>query len=103
MALGILLGFLMGVGASALFVLSRSGRIRVSWLAWILIVIAAFMAVAGIQNYLGLLEEQESGGATIMAGAFLLQFAVPAILAALLIWFQSKKKPADKKEAAASA
>ena len=67
MALGILMGFLMGVGASALFVLSRSGKIRVSILSWILIIIAALMAVSGIQNYLGLSAEGETGAATIMA------------------------------------
>lgn len=101
MTLGIVLGFLMGVGASALFVLSRSGKIKVSILSWILIIIAASMALSGIQNYLGLTTEGETGAATVMAGAYLLQFAVPAILAALLIWFQSKKKPAAKAEAAA--
>jgi hypothetical protein len=100
MLVGIVLGFLMGAGASALFVLSRSGRIRVSWLAWILIVIAALMAMLGIQNVAGLTAEGETGAATVMGGAFFVQFAVPALLAVLLIWFQSKKKPAATTEAA---
>jgi hypothetical protein len=85
------LGIVVGVGVVWLASWSRAKNIKISWLAWVLLLVAVVSALSGIQNYVELMREYEEKAAMFMIPMYGVQVLVPAALAALLVWRGQKR------------
>ncbi|MGE4271750.1 MAG: hypothetical protein AB7E31_02605 [Desulfitobacterium sp.] len=80
--LWLFLGIVIGFGLGVVLTQVRAGRFDVKWYQWVLAIIAVFMLLLTIENYLGLKMEIESNAANFV----LLAMGLPAVVLAALIW-----------------
>ena len=79
------LGVILGFAWHWLLVWSGKRSLRISWLTWLLIILAVVAALSGAQNFVGLMEEYEEHAAWRMIPVYGIQTLIPAALALLLL------------------
>jgi hypothetical protein len=89
--LWLLVGVVIGFAWHWLLVWSRAKGFRISWLAWILLVLTLVAGLSGAQNYIGLMQEYEEHAAGMMIPVYGLQTVIPGLLSILVLWLQARK------------
>lgn len=89
--LWLILGLLLGAG---FFWLATSGKVKLRWYEWILVVLGVILILFAIQNYNASQFEMEPRAAGIMLWLFGLPGLILAAIAGVLAFMRSRKKVA---------
>jgi hypothetical protein len=80
--LWLILGLIIGAGGWWLVSWTRARRLQVTWLEWLLLIVAVVFALLAIQNFAASLSELEEQAPWVL----LILFGAPAVILAALAW-----------------